>query len=94
MSLLGAIGYLTKKTGLLAALQTIDGEHTTKAILSGKDYKMGIRAHGLVATALKEILLEQIPLEDKYAVTAAQVQYFESLTENCEKRHPTSLIAL
>ena len=38
----------------------------------------------MVATALKEIILDQIPLEDKYAVTAAQ-EYFESLMENGEK---------
>ena len=84
MSSLGAIGYLTKNTGFLEALLTIYGEHTTKSILSGKDYEKGVRAHGLLATALKEILLEQVPIEDKYAVSAAQ-KYFESLMENSDK---------
>ena len=86
MSSLGAIGYLTKNTGLLEALQTIYREHTTKAILSGKTTERvyELSAHGWVATALKEILLEQILLEDEYTVTAAK-EYFDALIENSEK---------
>lgn len=38
----------------------------------------------MLATAFKETLLEQVPIEDKYVVSAAQ-KYFESLMENGDK---------
>ena len=47
----------------------------TKAVLLGKDYERGVRIHELIASALKRILLEQIP-ED---VVEACADYLESL---------------
>ncbi len=84
LSSLGAIGYLTKNTGILEALQIIYGDTTAKTILSGKDYEKGVRAHGLLSTALKEILIEQVPEKDQYAVELA-VKYYDSLIENEDK---------
>ena len=49
--------------------------NTTKAVLLGKDYELGVRVHGLIASALKRILLEQIP-ED---FVEACADYLESL---------------
>ena len=48
--------------------------NTTKAALLGKDYERGVRVHLLIASALKRILLEQIP-ED---VVEACADYLES----------------
>ena len=49
--------------------------NTTKAVLLGKDYERSVRVHGLIASALKRILLEQIP-ED---IVEACADYLESL---------------
>ena len=49
--------------------------NTTKAVLLGKDYERGVLVHGLIASELKKIFLEQIP-ED---VVEACVNYLESL---------------
>ena len=84
MSYLGAIGYLTKNMGLLEAVQTVYGDITAKAILSGKDYEKAVRVHGLFSTALKQILIEQIPEQHQYAVEEA-VKYFNALIENEDK---------
>ena len=50
---------------------------TTKAVLLGKDYERGVRVHGLIASALKRILLEQIP-EDAVEACADYLESLES----------------
>ena len=49
----------------------------TKAVLLGKDYERGVRVHGLIASALKRILLEQI-LEDAVEACADYPESLES----------------
>lgn len=84
LSSLAGIGYLMKNTGLKETLLTIYGENTVKSILNGKDYERAVRAHGLVTTALKEMLLENVPDEEKYAITAAG-EYYNDLVKNEDK---------
>ena len=69
------IGYLMKNSGIEEVMQLICNVNTTKAVLLGKDYERGVRVHGLIASVLKRILLEQIP-ED---VVEACADYLESL---------------
>ena len=73
MASLTGIGYLMKNSGIEEMMQLIYKVNTTKAVLLGKDYERGVRVHGLIASALKRILLEQIP-ED---VVEACADYLE-----------------
>ena len=63
MSFLGAIGYIMANSGIEQILATVYAENTTTHIMRGKAYKRAVRAHTLLSTALKEVLLEQIPEE-------------------------------
>ena len=85
MSALAAIGYLMKNTGFVESIQTVFGENTANNIMKGKDYERAVRFHGLAASSLKAILLEQIDDEDdKLALTLAK-DYFlsiETIREN------------
>ena len=51
--------------------------NTNKAVLLGKDYERGVRVHGFIVSALKRILLEQIP-EDVVEVCADYLESLES----------------
>ena len=70
LSSLAAICYLMKNTGLKEALLTIYGQNTVNYILNAKDYEWAVREHGIVITALEELLLETIPwpCENQYVV--------------------------
>ena len=80
MSFLGSIDYLMKNSGLAQAISTIYGEESVKYILNGKSYERATRAHGLVTSVLKKLLIEQINPSEQYAVEAA-CDYFVSLIE-------------
>ena len=85
MCALAAIGFLMKNTGFTEAIQTMCGENTAHNIMSGKDYERAVRFHGLAASSLKTILLEQIDdEEEKLAITLAR-DYFLSMMENLEE---------
>ena len=58
MASLAGIGYLMKNSGIEEVMQLIYKVNTTKAVLLGKDYERGVRVHGLIASALKRILLD------------------------------------
>ena len=75
LSYFSAVGYLMKNSGFEELLQSVYGETTVKAILCGNDYERAVRCHGLVATVLKQLLLEQLPSE----ITAAAATEYESL---------------
>ena len=75
MASLTGIGYLMKNSGIEEVMQLIYKVNTTKAVLLDIDYERGVRVLGLIASALKRILLEQIP-ED---VVEACADYLESL---------------
>ena len=75
MASLAGIGYLMKNSGIEEVMQLIYKVNTTKAVLLGKDYERGVRVYGLIASALKRILLEQIPVD----VVEACADYLESL---------------
>ena len=60
MCFLASIGFIMKNTGLEAILGVIYGDNTVKKIMSGKSYKRSMRAHSLLSTVLKKILLEQV----------------------------------
>ena len=75
MASLAGIGYLMKNSGIEGVMQLIYKVNTTKAVHLGKDYERGVRVHGLIVSALKRILLQQIH-ED---VVEACADYLESL---------------
>ena len=75
MASVAGIGYLMKNSGIEEVMQLIYKVNTNKAVLLGKDYERSVRVHGLIASALRRILLEQIP-ED---VVEACADYLESL---------------
>lgn len=81
LSTMSAIGYLMKATGIEAAFNTVYGEKSIKYIMNGKDYERAVRCHELASTALKLLLLEQIPEDKQYAVEAAK-DYFSALMRN------------
>ena len=67
-----------KSTGLFEGITTIYGENTVKNILNGSDYdQMAIRCHCIITSALKQILLEQLP---RGIADAASLFYEECYT--------------
>ena len=67
MSFLGAIGYIMANSGIEQILATVYAENTTAHIMKGKAYKRAVRAHTLLSTALKEVLVEQVPKEELFS---------------------------
>ena len=84
MSFLGSIGYVMTNSGLEKAHISIYGEKSVKKIINGKEYERSMRANSLAASALRMLLLQQIPEEEQYALEAAEL-YFKSLMENDNK---------
>ena len=60
LSFLSSVGYVMKNSGIKGILGTVYEEPTVKKILAGKSYKRAIRAHSLLSTALKKIILNQV----------------------------------
>ena len=60
MSFLGSIGTIMKNSGIEAVLGTVYEEPTVKKILQGKSFKRSMRAHSLLSTALKKIVVQQV----------------------------------
>ena len=83
MSFLGSMGYVMQRSGLAEALELIYGETVVKKMLQGKRYEQAMRAHGLVATVIKKMLLSKVDDDDKYAIEAAN-ELFESLYDSNE----------
>ena len=81
MSFLGAMGKLMENSGLAQALQTVYGDNAVKYILNGKSYERAIRAHALVSSVLKKILLQLVPDDEQHIVDSATM-YLEELMKN------------
>jgi hypothetical protein len=62
LSFLGSIGAVMKNSGISGVLGTVYEEPTVKKILQGKSYKRAMRAHLLLSTTLKKIIIEQVRL--------------------------------
>ena len=54
-------------SGIEQILATVYAENTTAHIMKGKAYKRAVRAHTLLSTALKEVLVEQVPKEELFS---------------------------
>lgn len=65
MSFLGCIGYIMADSGLQELLSIVYAENTTKHILSGHAYARAVRAHNLVATALSNLILSEVVINDE-----------------------------
>ena len=81
MSFLGSIGYVITRSGFAEALEMIFGDKTVQSIMKDKNYARSMRAHGLMATTLKKLLVEALPEDAAYA-TEAVCDIFYSITEN------------
>ena len=60
MSFLSSIGYVMQNSGIKQIFSLAYAENSVDKILSGGHYTRAIRAHDLLYTALKSILMEQI----------------------------------
>ena len=74
-SFLGVKGYIMTNTGLLNALSTVFGEKSVKKMFLGKSYERAMRAHGLVGSVLKKMLIQKVEDDDMYAIEAASELY-------------------
>ena len=76
MCFLSVIGDVMKNTGLEALLGVIYGDNTVKRIMAGKSYKRAMRAHSLISTVLKKILLSQVGFADQYHAVKSRLSQF------------------
>ena len=60
LSFLAAIGYLMKNTGMEAALNVVFSDVSIAKIMEGRNYHRSLKAHTILSTALKMILIKQI----------------------------------
>ena len=75
MSFLGTIGYVMANSGLKEIFSTCYAENSCDKILSGKSYARAVRAHGLLATVLKKIILQQVPLSENSLIEKCVDEY-------------------
>ena len=69
MSFLSSIGYVMQNSGIKQIFSLAYAENSVDKILSGGHYTRAMRAHDLLYTALKSILMEQI--EDPFIIKNA-----------------------
>ena len=91
MSFLGSIGYVLTRSGFGEALELIFGDKTVQSIFKGKNYARSMRAHGLLATTLKKMLVNEFPVDKMYA-TSDMLDISYSIIKNTDS--PLDLVAL
>ena len=57
-----AMGFIMRHTGLESALNITFSDTSIEKIMKGKNYRRCLKAHSIVSTALKEVLLKQVHL--------------------------------
>lgn len=85
MSFLGAIGSIMAGSGLQELISVVYSENSTKHILSGHAYARAIRAHFLIATALCNMILTNVGIDEEEKAAVEKVLYcFSNLTHSKE----------
>ena len=60
MSFLSAIGYVMQNSGIKQILSLVYAENSVDKMLAGKSYERAMRAHDLLSSCLKIIVMEQV----------------------------------
>ena len=60
MSFLCAIGYVMQNSGIKQILSLVYAENSVDKMLAGKSYERAMRAHDLLSSCLKIIVMEQV----------------------------------
>ena len=93
MSILGSIGKVMKGSGLEELFEEVYPARTVEHIMSGKAYARAIRAHTLVESALKTILLDMI--QEKYTIDFEPLKSFyeKALTKELDAESILEMLA-
>ena len=73
---------MSRGPGFAEALELMYGENTVRSIFQGKNYARSMQAHDLLATTLKELLVNALPPENTYAIEAMSNLYQNLVEEN------------
>eukprot|EP00116_Pleurobrachia_bachei_P006965 sb/3467227/ len=90
VSFLAGIGYVMANSGLEEALGTIYSEEVVKKVMKGKQYARGVRAHGLVSSVLKKLLLDKLPpdlIPEQLNRVVCMPEYIPAMPESLWKHY-------
>jgi len=83
MSFLGSLGTLMAGSGLTDIMECCYGPNTIKHIMSGKAVARAVRAHFLIDSALKIILLKAVTSSGMYDSQMAELkEFYNSIVSN------------
>ena len=85
MSYLGSIDYVMKNSGILELFSTIYAENSAKKMLEGKQYERAMRAHNLLLTVLKKVILQQISVNNESLFQNVAIKYDECLKNGVDE---------